>query len=231
MQKFVKFVLAVGVVLVVACAFVVPCTAADREQFSVNQLSIGDPLVRITVTGTQLNNAGNGVQSLSATNITSGNMAEARLTNAAASLGDDIGGSIPVASITNAAGSLGPSIGGSVPIAAITNALSTGTYTLGGSATIPAAGLSGNIAEARLTNAFDNIIQTGGCTNDETISFSPAFTTTPILTGTWVGNPAETNADGGTAVIYIKSISASSFVLSSVVPQTNSIHWQAIQVP
>lgn len=38
--------------------------AADREQFSVNELSIGDPLVKITRTGTQLNEAGSGTRTM-----------------------------------------------------------------------------------------------------------------------------------------------------------------------
>lgn len=111
---------------------------------------------------------------------------------------------------------------------AILPALSIGDAEI---AALDASKLTGNIAEDRLTNAWDNIIQTGTCTNDQAISFTPAFTTTPVLSGTWVGNPAETNGDGGTAEIYVKAISASGFTLSSVVAQTNAIHWAAIQVP
>jgi hypothetical protein len=52
-----------------------------------------------------------------------GNIAQARITNALATAGATIGGNIPVAAITNAAGSVGASIGGNIPVAAVTNAL------------------------------------------------------------------------------------------------------------
>ena len=71
-----------------------------------------------------------------------GNIPEAALTNAAGSLGDNIGGNIPVAALTNAAGSLGASLGGNIPVAALTN----GAGSLGAS-------IGGNIPIAALTNA------------------------------------------------------------------------------
>ena len=63
------------------------------------------------------------LEALSGADLTTGNIAVARITNAAASVGPSIGGNIPVAAITNAAAAVGPSIGGNISNTAITNAL------------------------------------------------------------------------------------------------------------
>ena len=63
------------------------------------------------------------LEALSGADLVTGNIAVARITNAAASVGPSIGGNIPVAAITNAAASVGPSIGGNISNTAITNAL------------------------------------------------------------------------------------------------------------
>jgi len=76
-----------------------------------------------------------------------GNIAEANLTNAAASLGDDIGGNISEAALTNAAATLGDDIGGNIPEAALTNAAGT----LGDN-------IGGNIPEAAMTNGLATTI-------------------------------------------------------------------------
>jgi hypothetical protein len=113
----------------------------------------------ITAEGGPFSNAN--ISDLAATKLT-GNIAVARMTNAAGTLGSSIGGNIPVAALTNGAGSLGASIGGNIPVAALTNGAGTLGSSIGGA--IPAASITnaagsigsyigGNIPIAALTNA------------------------------------------------------------------------------
>lgn len=98
---------------------------------------------------------GSFVASISATNITSGNIAAARMTNGLATSGSSIGGNIPVAAITNAAATVGPSIGGNIPSGAVSNVLNTaglaiGAWNINAATNVPAGNLVGTIAVARM---------------------------------------------------------------------------------
>lgn len=99
-----------GVTVVGALSGTVVNSNATGHLTASNGTFNGDVAVAGALTGT-----------IPATSISSGNIASARLTNAAGSLGPSIGGNIPVAAITNAAGSIGASIGGNIPAAAMTN--------------------------------------------------------------------------------------------------------------
>lgn len=90
--------------------------------------------------------------------------------------------------------------------------------------------LPANVMTNGLPAALEAIIQTGTCTNGQTISFTPAFSATPILSATYYGL-VETNANGAAPSLYISSISASSFVVQGTFPATNRIYWTAINVP
>lgn len=63
------------------------------------------------------------LEALSGADITTGNIAVARITNAAASVGPSIGGNIPKAALTNALATAGDTIGGNIAQASLTNAL------------------------------------------------------------------------------------------------------------
>lgn len=95
---------------------------------------------------------------------------------------------------------------------------------------------TGMLPATVLTNAMtvlmEQFIQSGTCTNGQTISFTPAFSSTPMVAGAFFGVPRDGNGALVTnAVIYISSVSANSFVLDSITPCTNKIHWTAINVP
>ena len=154
------------VIVISAMVFVGQSWGADREQFSVGELSIGNPLVKITATGTQLNQAGTMASDIAvlktnalAASRLSGNVAIARMTNG---LIDAIGPN-----------QMADADHGDV-------AWSSGAATVQAMA---ASGLSGNIAEARMTNALASVIQTGsftvGAGDAAEITFAQAFAGEP----------------------------------------------------
>lgn len=121
-------------------------------------------------------------------------------------------------------------VGGAMTVAGVLTA-SGGVGGSGASLTsLPAGQLTGNIAVARITNALETCFQSGTCTNGQTISFTPAFGATPIVSAIWFGLPAETNASGNVGALYIESVSTAQFVVKSTVDSTNMIHWTAMNV-
>ena len=98
------------------------------------------------------------ITNIPAASVTSGNLAVARITNAAATVGSYIGGNIPVAAMTNAAGSIGASIGGNIPVAAMTNAAGSIGASIGGN--VPIASLTNALATNLGTVDYTNVIVT-----------------------------------------------------------------------
>ena len=135
-------------------------TAATVEVPSDHVAVFGYPTVGYVDSSGNLVLGGSFVALINGTNITSGNIAVARITNAAATLGPSIGGNIPVAAVTNAAATVGPSIGGNVHAAAITNALATSGPQIGGN--IPVAAVSNVFNTAGVKLAAYNV---HACTN------------------------------------------------------------------
>jgi len=139
-----------------------------------------------------------------------------------------VGGAMTVGGTLTVTGTFSPSSG--VAASGLTGNIAKGRMTNGiagaisdSAAALPAAQLTGNIVAARMTNLWDDTIQTGTCTNGGAISFTPAFSTVPILNCTFVGPT--------TSHLYIGSVSASGFTVQTDVAVTNRIHWIAVQVP
>lgn len=66
---------------------------------------------------------------INATNVTAGNLAQARISNALGTAGSLIGGNVPIAAVSNAMGSAGATIGGNVSATTISNAVAHGAFT------------------------------------------------------------------------------------------------------
>jgi hypothetical protein len=216
-----------------------PTTFRDRVMFRGSTGPDFDADNKFSIGGTKVTKTAAEINALNAGASITGNIPVASITNAAGTVGASIGGNIPVAAITNAAGSVGGSIGGNIPVAAVTNAAGTLGASIGGN--IPVASITnaagtlgssigGNIAKSALTNAIDDLIQSGTSTNMQTISFTPAFSSTPIVSGMYLGAVA-TNDAGQYPVIYIDSVSVSQVRFGSTVMQTNPIYWTAVNVP
>lgn len=152
----------------------------------------------------------------------SGNIAVARMTNGAATLGASIGGNIPVAAITNAAGSVGASIGGNIPVAALTNAFRTPGAIGGGTPAAIActeATVDGKYATVGPDATTGLMIVAGGtCTNTEVVSYGVVFGTAPKV----VLGGAESTA----TVPYPSSINTTNFTANG--ENSKTLNWIAI---
>lgn len=93
---------------------------------------------------------------------------------------------------------------------------------------IPAAQLTGNAPKAAVTNLLVDVVRSGTCTNLQTVTFSPAFTATPIVVGTWGGGTLVTNVEGSVGALQVTTCTTSTLVFTATVAQTNSINWHAI---
>lgn len=92
-----------------------------------------------------------------------------------------------------------------------------------------ASGLTGNAPQSVYTNALFAQFRTGTCTNEQTISFSPALSATPFISAMYRG-VVTTNSDGAFPTLTILEVGTTSFTIHSSVGQTNGIHWIAVNV-
>lgn len=170
-------------IMIIACALVVVAISATAAQKNINTRDIEHPRLLEAALDNNFDelyaaDVNLGTNAVAASRLT-GNVAVARITNAAATVGASIGGNIPVAAMTNAAGSIGAFIGGNVPLASVTNAGATlGPYVLGN---IPAASLTNALATAVIPLAgITNALASAGATiggNVNVASITNALTT------------------------------------------------------
>ena len=164
-------------IMIIACALVVVAISATAAQKNINTRDIEHPRLLEAALDNNFDelyaaDVNLGTNALAASRLT-GNVAVARITNAAATVGSYIGGNIPVAAMTNAAGSIGASIGGNIPVAAMTNAAGS----IGAS-------IGGNIPVAAISNAFQATLQPAYAAG----KFSIAATTQLVFIASGVTN-------------------------------------------
>lgn len=97
-------------------------TAAYVQAATITMSEIKNPIKFKAWLDANISDVSGVATNIAGASIVSGNIVQARITNALASAGPYVLGNIPVASITNAAASLGASIGGNIPVAALSNA-------------------------------------------------------------------------------------------------------------
>lgn len=163
------------------------------------------------VTAAKIGDVAIGNANLAANCVSSANIVNGGVSNADLATGID-GGKLTAGTVSNAAVASGLSASkvttGNLPVAQLTNALAKGNTTLD--------------------------IRTGSCTNGETISFSPAFGSTPFVVGNYVGDlvATETNSYGSVGgSLRVKVLGVSSFVLAppdDATYHTNRINYIAI---
>jgi hypothetical protein len=90
-----------------------------------------------------------------------------------------------------------------------------------------AAEITTNTAKIAALTTYTNLIQSGTCTNGQTVTFSNAFSSTPFVAGMWVG-AVVTNETGQYPVLYVESSTTTNFVLQATASQTNQIKWKAM---
>lgn len=68
-------------------------------------------------------------------------------------------------------------------------------------------------------------LRTGSCTNNQTVTFSPAYAGVPVVVGVWAG----TTTDYGVtqAVLQVEDLTVNGFKFTTPAPQTNAIKWMA----
>ena len=194
-----------------------------------------------------ISNADLAANCVSSANIVNGGVSNADYAASSISGTNVIDGTIVTADLVDSLITSAKILNGAISNADISASCISGTNVIDGTIVdadlasgIDAAKLTtGNLPVARLTNAWEKgnatlDIRTGSCTNGETISFTPAFGSTPFVVGNYVGDlaAAETNAYGDIGgSLRVKVIGASSFVLAppdDATYHTNRINFIAI---